>query len=103
MSLTDKQIYDLNNMNVAAQNVQLGSLLDNLIESGGGGIDVSNKAEVVERESPLLFPNVGNNKYIYIDTTNNEIYRWDEKDIKYYKISYNYNNLKEIIGGNANG
>lgn len=103
MSLTDKQIYDLNNMNVAAQNVQLGNLLDNLVESGGGGIDVSNKAEIVERKSSLLFPNVGNKNNIYIDTTSNETYRWDEKDLKYYKTSYNYNNLTEIIGGNANG
>ena len=30
MSLTDKQIYDLNNMNVAAQNVSLGNMLDEM-------------------------------------------------------------------------
>lgn len=28
--MTNKQIYDLNNMNVAAQNVQLGTLLDSV-------------------------------------------------------------------------
>ena len=33
MSLTDKQIYDLNNMNVAAQNVKLGDVLS--ANSGG--------------------------------------------------------------------
>lgn len=31
MNLTDKQIYDLNNMNVAAQNVALGNMLDEMV------------------------------------------------------------------------
>ena len=31
MALTAKEIYDLNNMNVAAQNVQLGTLINKLI------------------------------------------------------------------------
>lgn len=33
--LTQKQIRDLNNMNVAAQQVQLGTLLENLLSGGG--------------------------------------------------------------------
>lgn len=37
MSLTQKQIYDLNNMNVASQNVALGTTLNNLIEGSSGG------------------------------------------------------------------
>lgn len=37
MSLTQKQIYDLNNMNVASQNVSLGTTLNSLIEGSGGG------------------------------------------------------------------
>lgn len=35
--LTSKEIYDLNNMNVSAQNPQLGDLLQDLIAGGGGG------------------------------------------------------------------
>lgn len=31
--LTEKQIYDLDNMNVAAQNVALGTLLEEIIEA----------------------------------------------------------------------
>lgn len=31
--LTDKQIYDLNNMNVAAQNVSLGDTLETIMEA----------------------------------------------------------------------
>ena len=40
---TDKMIYDLNNMNVAAQNINLGTFLSDLndriaaLEQGGGG------------------------------------------------------------------
>lgn len=37
MALTAKEIYDLNHMNVAAQNVQLGTILNKLITGGGGG------------------------------------------------------------------
>lgn len=33
MALTEKQIYDLNNMNVAAQNVQLGTVIDSIPSS----------------------------------------------------------------------
>ncbi len=35
MALTNKQIKDLNNMNVPAQQVQLGTLLDKLLRGGG--------------------------------------------------------------------
>lgn len=42
MALTEKQIRDLNNMNVAAQNVQLGTLLDKIITEGIGAIDWTN-------------------------------------------------------------
>ena len=38
MSLTQKQIYDLNNMNVASQNVALGTTLNSLIEGSGGDV-----------------------------------------------------------------
>ena len=40
MALTAKEIYDLNNMNVAAQNVQLGTLINKLIDDGGEAADI---------------------------------------------------------------
>ena len=40
MALTAKEIYDLNNMNVAAQNVQLGTLINKLIAGSGGAADI---------------------------------------------------------------
>lgn len=36
MALDDKQVYDLNNMNAAAQRAKLGDLVKSM-ESGGGG------------------------------------------------------------------
>lgn len=100
MGLTEKQIYDLNNMNVAAQNIHLGDLLNNLIENSGG---TEKFAKVIAKESHLAFPNVGDINNIYIATNENEIYRWDDKYKKYYKISYNYNEITTIVGGDANG
>ena len=100
MSLTNKQIYDLNNMNRAAQNVSLGSILNSLIESGGGG---TGDSVIVQKASYLEFPNIGTEKGLYIDSTTNTSYRWDNKEKKYYIIGINYDNIKYIIGGNANG
>ena len=103
MRLTDKQIYDLNNMNVAAQNVRLGDLLSILLEGGGGG-DGTN---LVYRASYLNFPNVGDENNLYIDTTSNTVYRWDDEGLKYYMIGSSIQNiintLEIINGGNANG
>lgn len=37
--MTDKQIYDLNNMNVAAQNIQLGTMLQSMASQSVSGIE----------------------------------------------------------------
>lgn len=39
MALTPKEIYDLNNMNVAAQNISLGSLLNSIMQTAKIGYD----------------------------------------------------------------
>lgn len=43
--LTDKQVYDLNNMNVAAQNVSLGdkleAILEAIVDAGGDSTAIS--------------------------------------------------------------
>lgn len=54
---------------------------------------------VVSKESYLKFPTVGNSKSIYIDTTENKIYRWDDTELKYYTVGSNYGDIK-IINGN---
>ena len=105
MRLTDKQIYDLNNMNVAAQNVGLGDLLSSLLEGGGGG--GTGSTNLISRESYLNFPKLGNENNLYIDTGTNTIYRWDNNSSKYYMVGSGIDNIIDnfeiINGGNANG
>lgn len=83
----------------------------------GGGIDLtaiedritnleSNiefKSEITYANSYLEFPNIGNENNIYIDTNKNQPYRWDNENLKYYKVGSDYNDIKIINGGNASG
>lgn len=145
MSLTDKQIRDLNRMNRASQNVQLGTMLDEIIKDINTGLpgegdmkksvyatndkssegyvdkaiksDIADKVEnaelsdgtkllteaVIQRNSYLNFPTIGDEGLLYVDSTANCSYRWDSKELKYYIVGFNYNNIKNINGGNANG
>lgn len=61
MALTAKQIYDLNHMNVAAQNVQLGTLLNKLITGGGGAaaLDWANLDDVTRMKLMAIVDNEG--------------------------------------------
>lgn len=56
---------------------------------------------IVYRDSYLNFPTVGNEDQIYIDTTENATYRWDEMNIRYYCIGRDYKNVKVINGGDS--
>lgn len=53
--------------------------------------------EIQQYLSYLNFPNVGSDKVLYIDTSENQSYRWDPVNLKYFKISEI--NI-EIINGN---
>lgn len=55
-------------------------------------------------ETYLNFPtipeaNIQND--IFVDTTENAIYRWDNVEMKYFCIGSNYQNIKIINGGEA--
>ena len=52
-------------------------------------------------ESYLNFPPVGKPNQMYIDITENAIYRWDDEETKYFCIGRDYNNIQLINGGNA--
>ena len=102
LTLTEKQIYDLNKMNRAAQNVQLGTLIQNMIieiEQGGGQTNPA----VIQRDSYLEFPNIGDINCVYADISSNTLYRWDNANKKYYLVGFNYEDVKNIIGGNSIG
>jgi hypothetical protein len=47
------------------------------------------------------FPNIGDEAVIYIDEQNNKSYRWSNKELKYYCIGSDYNDIKIINGGDS--
>lgn len=53
---------------------------------------------VVQESTYLNFPSVGSQNVIYIDTTTNQIYRWDDTEAKYYSVVENYSNIRVING-----
>lgn len=105
MELTEEMIYGLNNMNVYAQRARLGDLIAGIIESGGGS--GTGDTSLVIKPSYLNFPNIGSSQNLYIDTTENTVYRWDSSLKKYYMVGSGldniYKNVDIIYGGNANG
>ena len=59
------------------------------------------KAEVTTTDSIYKFPNIGNKNYLYIDSSTNTTYRWDETELKYYCVGSDYREIEIIIGGKA--
>ncbi len=53
--------------------------------------------EIQQFNSYLNFPNLGNSNVLYIDSTENESYRWDSENLKYYAI--NKIDIQIINGG----
>lgn len=47
----------------------------------------------------LNFPFTGDSKDLYVDTTENKLYRWDNNNLKYYCIDSNYQEIKLLDGG----
>lgn len=60
--------------------------------------DLLQKEVIIERESYLMFPTLGESNTIYIDTNTNKSYRWDVINLKYYILSDE--SFKIIDGGN---
>ena len=53
--------------------------------------------------SYTLFPSVGDQESIYIDTSTNAIYRWDDANVKYYPLAFDPTVDFIMQGGNAKG
>lgn len=77
---------------LSSTNARLKKYIDDTNENHGG---------VISRKTYLEFPNIGRENIIYIDETTDEIYRWDDEDVKYYKVGSNIENIEIISGGNA--
>lgn len=56
---------------------------------------------ILYEDSYLKFPTIGNENQIYIDTSENATYRWDDADLKYYCIGRDYKEIKVINGGSS--
>lgn len=54
--------------------------------------------KIIQEDTYLKFPTVGDPHTVYMDTTKKAIYRWDENDLKYYIIVDNYENIDVIDG-----
>lgn len=91
MGLTQKQIYDLNNMNVAAQRALLGTTIDELIDNGGGG--GTGKKMFIQKPFFSDFPVIGDVDVIYADMSKNFLYRWDTNVKQYYIVGTDYNQI----------
>lgn len=71
--------------------VTVGELLKR-IDNCGGTIPYPNLAS---------FPTVGKENILYIDQESNELYRWDDENIKYYRVGTDYHNIEIITGGDS--
>ena len=49
---------------------------------------IDDNQRVIPYASYTLFPTVGDQYAIYIDTSTNAIYRWDDTNIKYYPLAF---------------
>lgn len=52
-------------------------------------------------ESKLAFPSVGSNKILYVDLSDNSIWRFDIDDLIYVCVGRDYTEIEVINGGNA--
>jgi len=77
---TEKQIHDLNWMNRAAQNAELGTVLNEIIvaiNEGGGGVLPDDIAKIVKMPYDS-FPSIGDDNSIYIDSDTGYSYTYTQ-------------------------
>lgn len=75
-----------------------GSTLGGRISAG-----IVDNTKIIQCSSIYEFPNRGDTGKIYIDTSENASYRWDEAASKYYCVGRDYQEIDTISGGTANG
>lgn len=65
--------------------------IDEMLQSVSG--------KIVSATTYLEFPVVGSTDTIYIDSTHNRVYRWDDDSLKYFCVGSDYNEIDIIDGG----
>lgn len=58
------------------------------------------QSHIEQFENYLAFPTSGNENICYVDKKTNKFYRWDSKELKYYCIGSDYNQIELVNGGN---
>lgn len=61
----------------------------------------SSEFKLVSRNSHTEFPSIGSEDTLYIDKSENKLYRWDAQSLKYEVVGTNYNDITIINGGNS--
>lgn len=69
---------------------------------GKTGSGIVDNTKILQFSSIYEFPNRGDTGKIYIDTSENATYRWDEAASKYYCVGRDYTEIGTISGGTAN-
>lgn len=64
---------------------------------------ITEQQEIIPYASYTLFPAVGKINAVYIDTTTNAMYRWDDNNTKYYALAFNPENEFIMQCGNSKG
>ena len=58
---------------------------------------------IYQFESKFYFPTIGDINSLYLSTSENAAYRWNEGDLHYYCVVRDYKEIQLIFGGNASG
>ncbi len=59
-------------------------------------IDESSDFEIITESTYLEFPVIGNSNCIYIDSSANATYRWNDTDLHYYCVGRDYDNINLV-------
>lgn len=63
---------------------------------------IDSSSDVIQQYASIYeFPSTGKVRVLYIDTTNNRAYRWDDDETKYYCIGSDYSEIEIINGGTS--
>ena len=76
-------------------------LKDKIIECLKEYTDAKTSELILRYQSIHEFPIIGDESKLYISTSTNSLYRWDDTSIKYYCIGSDYNNIEVINGGSS--
>ena len=91
---------------------EFNNLYKRWIESSQTALDAAKKAEaaaelistlIVEKDSFLEFPSIGEKGKLYIDKAKNKTYRWDENMVGYVVVGSDYRDIQIISGGDPYG